>query len=73
MSKKEFALRICRRYQVDTLREAIDFLEEEVDFLTALADDLEPLPAEGSAYADEDEQERERAEHCLALGLNRWG
>lgn len=73
MSEEVFALNICRRYRVDTLREAIDFLNEEVDFLTALADKLEPLPAEGSAYMDEEERERERVQHCLAFGINRWG
>ncbi|WP_321332523.1 hypothetical protein [uncultured Bacteroides sp.] len=73
MSREDLGRLLCRRYEVDTLREAIGFLMEEVDFLTALADELEPLPPEGSAYVDEEEREQEREVHCLAAGLSRWG
>ncbi|WP_321479450.1 hypothetical protein [uncultured Bacteroides sp.] len=73
MCRRELGRELCRKYQVDTLREAIASLMEEVDFITALADELEPLPPEGSAYVDERELEQERERLCLAQGLSRWG
>ena len=71
---RELHIRLCKQYQVDSLREAALALAEELQYVLSMVDELEPQPdtSSPSCYYSADELEQERQALCRQLGISRW-